>query len=97
MADSKVADLTVQEFKELVREVVIQTLLEMLGDPDEGLELREDFAAELQRSLTTVEARGKTIPVQEVAIPTTEQSERSLSTLSDIGVRCTRLSRQCAG
>jgi hypothetical protein len=67
MADSKVADLTVQEFKELVREVVIQTLLEMLGDPDEGLELRDDFAAELQRSLATVEAGGKTIPTQEVA------------------------------
>ncbi len=67
MADSKVADLTVQEFKELVREIVIQTLMEMLGDPDEELELRDDFAAELQRSLATVEAGGKTIPVQEVA------------------------------
>ena len=67
MADSKVADLTVQEFKELVREIVIQTLLEMLGDPDEGLELRDDFAAELQRSLAAVEAGDKTIPVQEVA------------------------------
>ncbi len=67
MADLKVADLTVQEFKELVREVVIQTLLEMLGDPDEGLEVRDDFAAELQRSLATVEAGGKTISVQEVA------------------------------
>ena len=67
MADMKVADLTVQEFKELVREVVIQTLLEMFGDPDEGPELREDFAAELQRSLTTVEAGGETIPVQDVA------------------------------
>lgn len=67
MADSKVTELTVQEFKELVREVVIQTLLEMLGDPDEGLELRDDFAEELQRSLATVEAGGKTIPVQEVA------------------------------
>ncbi len=67
MADPKVADLTVQEFKALVREIVIQTLLEMLGDPDEGLELRDEFAAELQRSLATVEAGGKTIPVQEVA------------------------------
>ncbi len=67
MADPKVADLTVQEFKALVREIVIQTLLEMLGDPDEGLELRDEFAAALQRSLATVEAGGKTIPVQEVA------------------------------
>lgn len=66
MADSKVADLTVQEFKELVREVVIQTFLEMSGDPDEGLELRDDFVTELRRSLTTVESGGKTTPVQEV-------------------------------
>jgi len=67
MANTKVADLTIQEFEELVREVVIQTFSEMFGDPDEGLELREDFAAELRRSLTTVEASGETIPVQEVA------------------------------
>jgi len=67
MADTKVADLTIQELKDLVREVVIQTLFEMFGDPDEGLELRDDFAAELQRSLKTVEADGKTIPVQEAA------------------------------
>lgn len=67
MANMKVTDLTVQEFKELIREVVIQTLSEMFGDPDEGVEVRDDFADELRRSLTTVEAGGKTIPVQEVA------------------------------
>ena len=67
MADLKVSDLTVQEFKELVREIVIQTLLEILGDPDEGLELRDDFAAELQGSLARGKAGGKTTPVQEVA------------------------------
>jgi len=67
MAHSRVADLSVEEFRELVREVVIQTLLEVFGDPDEGLELRDDFAAELRRSLKAVEAGGKTVPVQEVA------------------------------
>ncbi len=67
MAGAKVADLTVQEFKELVREVVIQTLLEMLGDPDAGLELRDEFAEELRRSLASVESGGKTISMQEVA------------------------------
>ena len=67
MDDSKIADLTVREFKELVREVVIQTIREILGDPDEGLELRDDFAEELKRSLATVEAGGKTISVEEVA------------------------------
>ncbi len=66
MANAKVADLTVQEFREIVREVVIQTLLEMLGDSDEGLELRGDFAEELRHSLANVESGGKTIPVQKV-------------------------------
>ncbi len=65
--EPKVAELTVQELKQLVREVVLQTLLEVMGDPDEGLELREDFAAELQRSLAEVEAGEETIPAQEVA------------------------------
>ena len=45
---------------------VIETLLEVLGDPDEGLELRDDFAAELRRSLAAVEAGEKTAPVQEI-------------------------------
>jgi len=67
MAQSTIADLTIDEFKKLIREVVIQTLSEMFGDPDEGLELRDDFKIELQRSLTAVEAGGKTIPAQEVA------------------------------
>jgi len=67
MAHSTVADLTVDEFKNLIREVVAQTLAEVLGDPDEGLELRDDFRIALQRSLASVEAGGKTMPAQEVA------------------------------
>ncbi len=67
MAPSRVADLTTEEFRELVRETLIQTLLEILGDPDDGLELREEFVEELQRSLATVESGGETVPVQEVA------------------------------
>jgi len=41
MAHSTVADLSIDEFKSLIREVVAQTLVEMLGDPDEGLQLRD--------------------------------------------------------
>jgi len=67
MVQARVADLTIDEFRELVREILIQTLSEMLADPDEGLELRDDFRAELQRSLAAVEAGGKTVPAQEVA------------------------------
>ena len=64
---TKVADLTINEFRELVQEVVIQTLSEMMSDPDEGLELRDDFVEELKRSLADVEAGGKTVPAQKVA------------------------------
>lgn len=64
---TKVANLTINEFRELVQEVVIQTLSEMMGDPDEGLELRDDFVEELKQSLANVEAGGKTVPAQKVA------------------------------
>ena len=67
MTPSKVADLTIDEFRNLVRAVVIQTLSEMLDDPDEGLELRADFAEELQNSFAAVGAGGKTVSVQQVA------------------------------
>ncbi len=36
-------------------------------DPDEGLELREDFALELEASIKAVEAGQPTIPAEEVA------------------------------
>jgi hypothetical protein len=67
MTQPTVADLTVDELRKLIREVVIQTLLEMFGDPDEGLELSDEFVLELQRSLAADEARSKTIPAHEVA------------------------------
>ena len=67
MARSTIADLTLDEFKKLVREVVIQTLLEMFGDPDDGLELNDEFKLELQRSLAIVETGSKMIPAHEVA------------------------------
>lgn len=35
-------------------------MTEVLGDPDEGLVLREDFGEELRRSLAEVKADGHT-------------------------------------
>jgi hypothetical protein len=67
MTHSTVTDLTVEEFKQLIREVVMQTFLELFGDPDEGLELNEEFKLELQRALAADEAEAKTIPAHEVA------------------------------
>ena len=67
MTSSKVADLTVDEFRALVREIVVHTLSEMLGDPDEGAELREDFAEELHSALGAMEGGSKTVPAHKVA------------------------------
>ena len=67
MASTRIADLTVNEFKQLVRESVVQSITGLLGDPDQGLVLREDFAEELQRSLSQVEAGGRTTSLSDVA------------------------------
>jgi hypothetical protein len=67
MTHATVADLTVDQFTDLMRKVVLQTLAELLGDPDEGLELRRDMKARIQQSLAAVKAGGKIIPAEEVA------------------------------
>jgi len=67
MSYSNVADLTVDEFKNLIKEVVTQTILELLGDPDEGLELREEIKERLHRSLAARQTNGETRSAQEVA------------------------------
>ena len=40
MSQTKVADLTVDDLRKLIREIVTQTLFEVVGDLDEGPELR---------------------------------------------------------
>lgn len=50
---SKVADLTIDEFRDLVRAVVIQTLSEMLGDPDEALIEEREAEQLLNNTLET--------------------------------------------
>jgi len=67
MAGGTVAELTVEELKNLIREVVVQTLSEMLGDPDEGLSLKEQFQREMKESLAAVETGAKRKPIQQVA------------------------------
>ena len=67
MESPRIADMTVNEFRELVRDTVIQSVTELLGDPDEGLTLREDFAERLELSLADVEAGGATTSLEDVA------------------------------
>jgi hypothetical protein len=64
---TKLADLTVDEFKQLIATTVEWKLLEILGDPDEGLELREEIENRLQRSLEKERRGARGIPAQDVA------------------------------
>ena len=67
MPGQKVSDLTITEFRELIRETLMETLVELTEDPDNGLELRGDFVSEVQRRMAAVEAGEPTIPIEEVA------------------------------
>jgi len=58
----KVADLTLEELRELIREVMDETFRELLIDPEAGLELREEIEERLAASLTSKER----IPLDEV-------------------------------
>jgi vacuolar-type H+-ATPase subunit E/Vma4 len=71
MANNTVAQMTQSELKELLEAVVETTveekLLEILGDPDEGMELREAIRDRLirQRQAVTEGQYGQTL--QDVA------------------------------
>ncbi|MCR4406591.1 MAG: hypothetical protein NUW24_06680 [Anaerolineae bacterium] len=64
---TKITELTVDEFKQLIATTMEWKLSEMLGDPDEGLELREEIKDRLLRSLESERRGVKGIPAQEVA------------------------------
>ncbi len=43
----QINDLTTEEFKDLIRETIVETLEEYLGDIDEGKEVREEVKQRL--------------------------------------------------
>lgn len=61
--EKTVADLTVAELRDMIRETVAEALAELIEDPDEGLELREDFVEEMKERLQSDEG---TVPAEEV-------------------------------
>jgi hypothetical protein len=67
MIQTRVADLTVDEFKDMLRQVVTETVVELLTDPDTGLELSEEMKADLQRSMAVMQAGGETSSAETVA------------------------------
>jgi len=63
----KVKELTVEQFKNLVQEAIEEKLAEIIGDPDLGLELREEIKERLRNSLAARQRGEKGIPIDEVA------------------------------
>ena len=63
----KVKELTVEQFKDLVQEAIEEKLEEIIGDPDTGLELREEVKERLRSSLAARQRGEKGIPIGEVA------------------------------
>ena len=64
MADT-IAQMTKEEFREMLDDLIEQKLLEILGDPDEGLEIRESVRERLIRQRDEVAAgeRGQSLEV----------------------------------
>ena len=58
----KVTDLTIDELKKLIREAVDEKFKEILLDPDNGLELRDEVNQRLKASLASKER----VPLEEV-------------------------------
>lgn len=67
MVATRVADMSIDELRALIQETVTQTLMELFRDPDEELELREDFQDRLQQSLLAVKTGEKTLTADNVA------------------------------
>jgi len=63
----KVKDLSREELKALIQEAVKEALFELLGDPDQGLELQEEVKERLKRSLERIQQGERGIPAEEVA------------------------------
>jgi hypothetical protein len=63
----KVKELTVEQLRNLIEEAIEAKLEELIGDPDTGLELREEIKERLRSSLATRQRGEKGIPIDEVA------------------------------
>jgi hypothetical protein len=64
---ASVVELTVDEFRAVIEDSIEQKLLELLGDPDEGLELQEQVKVRLRRTLKAQQDGDRGIPAADVA------------------------------
>ncbi len=59
--------LTLPRLEALVESIVERKLVELLGDPDQGLELKPRVKAKLRRSLESLQRGERGIPAHQVA------------------------------
>ena len=62
-----VAEMTVDELRDLIENVVEEKLAELIRDPDHGLGLREEFKERLRRTIEAEKQGVPGIPAEEVA------------------------------
>jgi hypothetical protein len=62
-----VRDLSIEELRALIADVVEETLRDLVGDPDAGLELRPEVRERLLKTLNQPRESRRTVPVSEVA------------------------------
>jgi hypothetical protein len=67
MLGNKISDLTVDEFRSLVRDIVRDTINEMLTDPDEGMTLQDGLEDALRRSIKEVNEGAQTYDAGDAA------------------------------
>ncbi len=63
----RIQDLTVEELKTLVQEAVEEALLDLLGDPDAGRDLREEVQKRLLASVRRTQEGEVSIPAEKAA------------------------------
>lgn len=66
MATTTVAEMSKDELREMIETLIEQKLVEILGDPDEGLEIREAVRARLLRQKKAIIAGERGQPFEEV-------------------------------
>jgi len=61
-----ITQMTKEELKELIESIVEQKMLELIGDPDEGLSIREDLLRRLKRQKEQVVTGKRGKPLENV-------------------------------
>ena len=64
----KLKEMSIDELKVLIYQVVEEKLYEILGDPDRGMELKEEVKDILRKSLVATQHGERGIPAQEVTL-----------------------------